>query len=98
MVDFSKYKIIEVESIEKPIQEIASTSKLIIPAQKKPKAKGLPDEIKITSDNFRTSFFLMTNTTTRKSIPETKEQIIDLFNNYEIIEKSPREFYFIKKD
>lgn len=51
--------------------------------------------IKISSDNFRTAFYLITNSSNRKNIPENKEILEQFFKDYKTV-KIGRDYYFQK--
>lgn len=102
MVDFSKYQVkddqvigpeIIPEKIPGPIKEIKPIKK----AKKTIKPKIESDDIKITSDKFRTAISLITDSSTRKSIEDCKIQLEHFLLDYKIL-KIGKDFYFRKKN
>ena len=55
------------------------------------------NELRITSDEFRTSTFLIMKKSSRKKIPEIFQELRELFNTH-TLEKKGKFYYFIKKE
>ena len=74
------------EKKEEPIKPVVPEA--IIPIDE--------DMIKISSDNFRTAFYLIVGTSNRKNIKVNKKTLEQFFQDYRIV-KSGRDYYFKKK-
>ena len=64
-----------------------------------PKEDNTPidlNDLRITSDEFRTSTFLIMKKSSRKKIPEIFQELRELFNTHNLIKKG-KFYYFVKK-